>query len=443
MRRFARLCGRVQTPSGFDTLPAIAYTGRVIYDLPSPPLPAPARLTVRPESSLLVLGSERMYSFDLEGRLITAHRGGELYRRGLDHRVLRKRREPAGGRAERLREDLTEEEKRALVVEVLDAVRHVLSVLPPEAPAALRARLDPMARWNVAAYAQNRRRFREVYRPVTILPPDHYLSVVLQATEGCHYNQCTFCDFYRDRPFRVKSEEEFAAHIDAVRHFLGDGLRLRRRVFLADANALVVPQPRLVRFFEAINAAFGIAPVHLKGPDLARWKATHPNDMTGVYSFVDAFTGKKKTVAEYAELALLGLRRVYIGIESGHVPLLRFLHKPSMPADVTEMVQATRSAGVRAGLIVMLGIGGDRYAAAHVTDTLRLLNALRLGPDDVVYLSEFVEPADSEYALRAHEAGIRALTRTEVTAQAQALRAGLAAPGGPKVSLYDIRESIY
>lgn len=415
----------------------------MIYDLPSPPLPDPARLTVRPESSLLVLGPEQMYSFDLEGRLITAHRGGDLYRRGLDHRVLRKRRGQAGGRAERLREDLTEEEKRALVVEVLEAVRRVLSALPAEAPAAVRARLDPMARWNVAAYAQNRRHFREVYRPVSILPPDHYLSVVLQATEGCHYNQCTFCDFYRDRPFRVKSEDEFGAHIDAVRHFLGDGLRLRRRVFLADANALVVPQPRLVRFFEAINTAFGIAPAHLKGPELARWEAAHPNDMTGVYSFVDAFTGKKKTVAEYAELALLGLRRVYIGIESGHVPLLRFLRKPGMPADVTEMVQATRSAGVRAGLIVMLGIGGDRYAAAHVADTLQLLNALRLGPDDIVYLSEFVEPADSEYALRAHEAGVRALTHAEMQAQAQALRAGLAAAGGPKVSLYDIRESIY
>jgi len=357
--------------------------------------------------------------------------------------VLRKRRGQADGRAERLREDLTEEEKRALVVEVLDAVRHVLSILPVETPAEVRARLGPMARWNVAAYAQNRRRFREVYKPVAILPPDHYLSVVLQATEGCHYNQCTFCDFYHDRPFRIKGEDEFSAHIDAVRNFLGDALRLRRRVFLADANALVVSQPRLVRFFEAINASFGIAPAHLKGSELTRWKAAHPHDMTGVYSFVDAFTGKKKTATEYAELALLGLRRVYIGIESGHVPLLRFLRKPSMPADVTEMVHTTRSAGVRAGLIVMLGIGGDRYAAAHIADTLQLLNALRLGPDDVVYLSEYIEPADSEYAARAHEAGIRALTGTEIRAQAQALRAGLAAAGGPKVSLYDIRESIY
>jgi len=38
-------------------------------------------------------------------------------------------------------------------------------------------------------------------KPVGILPPDQYMAVVLQAAEGCAFNTCTFCDFYRDRSF--------------------------------------------------------------------------------------------------------------------------------------------------------------------------------------------------------------------------------------------------
>ena len=70
------------------------------------------------------------------------------------------------------------------------------------------AALDALARitaWSPSRLAEDAARFRQIYKPVSILPPDQYLSIVLQATEGCSYNRCTFCTFYRDRPFRIKS----------------------------------------------------------------------------------------------------------------------------------------------------------------------------------------------------------------------------------------------
>ena len=48
-----------------------------------------------------------------------------------------------------------------------------------------------------------------VYSPVGILPPDQYLALVVQATRGCAFNTCTFCDLYRDG-YRVKSAAERA-----------------------------------------------------------------------------------------------------------------------------------------------------------------------------------------------------------------------------------------
>jgi radical SAM superfamily enzyme YgiQ (UPF0313 family) len=293
------------------------------------------------------------------------------------------------------------------------------------------------------AYEADRQRFLKTYKPVPILPPDQYLALVLQATEGCHYNRCTFCHFYRGRPFHIKSEPEFRAHVAAVQGFLGAEAGLRRTIFLADANALVIPMPRLIPLFAAINDSFEIAASQLSGAALARWKASHPLGITGIYSFIDAFTGIHKPAEAFAELAARGLRRIYIGMESGHVPLLEWLRKPSMPADVRAVVQAAKSAKVHVGVIVMLGIGGARYAAGHVADTIAVVNTLGLDQDDILYFSEFVDEAGSEYAASAEMDGVQPLTGTAVRAQARAIRAGLRFEHAPKIAAYDIREFLY
>ena len=75
--------------------------------------------------------------------------------------------------------------------------------------------LDAVVQWDFASLEQDARRYHRIYKPVSILPPDQYLSVVLQATEGCSYNECSFCTFYRDRKFRIKEVAEFSTHIGA------------------------------------------------------------------------------------------------------------------------------------------------------------------------------------------------------------------------------------
>ena len=93
--------------------------------------------------------------------------------------------------------------------------------------------------------AKDRDRFLSVYKPVGILPPDQYLSLVVRVTEGCSWNACTFCGFYRDVPFRWKTEEELAAHTAALRAFFGESIALRSSVFLGDANALCLAHEKL------------------------------------------------------------------------------------------------------------------------------------------------------------------------------------------------------
>jgi radical SAM superfamily enzyme YgiQ (UPF0313 family) len=415
----------------------------VLVEWTTPTLPDPVRLSLRHGAITVSLGMEQVYSFDGEGRLLTAFRDSRLYKRGFDGRVLAKWRPWKSGRPKHIRHDLAGDEKQRLLSEIRDTIEQVLASLPVTAPPESRERLEQVIAWDAAAYTLDRRRFQAVYKPVPILPPDQYLTLVLQATEGCHYNECSFCRFYRQQPFHIKSDQEFRMHVQAVKNFLGAGIRLRRTIFLADANALVIPHPRLLYIFDALSEAFEIAPAELIGATLAHWKTAHPLGITGVYSFIDAVTGNRKPREQFAELAELGLRRVYIGMESGHVPLLQFLRKPSMPGDVRHVVNEAKAAGVHIGVIVMLAIGGNRYAVGHVADTVEVINSLGLDHGDILYFSEFVDEPGSDYAAQAQAEEIRALTDAEVRAQASAIRSGLRFAQPPKIAVYDIREFIY
>ncbi len=374
---------------------------------------------IRAQAINLLVGDEApSYSFDLAGRLIGAFVGGINYRRGLDNRVLCKWRGADGARQRRW---LAAGEAQAFLTAAYALADQVARAIGDPGLAVLQG-------WDWPQLQADAARFAEIYRPVSILPPDQYLALVLQATEGCSYNRCTFCDFYRDRPFRVKAPDELRTHIEAVRSFFGPALGLRKSLFLADANALVAPMPRLRAWLDVIEDT-GIRPVD-----------------SGIYSFMDAFDVHRKTAAEWRELADRGLRRVYIGMETGDDALLRWLRKPGTAGDVIEAVRLLKAAGIAASVILMLGIGGRRYTETHVAESAAALNAMSLSQGDIIYLSPFVDLPGSEYGQLAAGEGIEALTEDEMAAQESALRAQLrtSAPvRPPQISRYDIREFIY
>src|ERR1700732_1587397 len=69
-------------------------------------------------------------------------------------------------------------------------------------------------------------------------PPSEADALILQATIGCSWNHCTYCDMYRDKAFRVRDLAESLADLEDAARTVGDRVE---KVFVADGDALVMP----------------------------------------------------------------------------------------------------------------------------------------------------------------------------------------------------------
>jgi radical SAM superfamily enzyme YgiQ (UPF0313 family) len=366
-----------------------------------------------PRSTVLSPELGRSLTFDREGRLLIYFRHGETFKRSLGSEVhLRFR------RGTRQRRRLGTEEG----LKIFDEAYMVAGEARPSASLQLGRRLDEeILRWSAVELDAERRRFAAVYKPISILPPDQYLAVVLQATEGCSWNACTFCNFYMDRPFSVKKPEEFERHVAGVKELLGRGLQLRRGIFLADGNALALSNRRLMPLLE-------IATRELPGRKL--------------YGFIDLYSGERRRPEDWRELAEKGLDRVYVGMETGLDDLLALVNKPGSVVELEAFVAILKTAGLSVCLIVMVGLGGRQYREDHAHATLKALKAMPLTSEDLIYLSPFVEQSGSVYQRHRMEQGLDPMDEAEIDSELERL-AGLIRIRGLKASRYDIREFIY
>ncbi len=392
-------------------------------------------------------------TFDGEGRLVGAWYENVTYRRSLDNRVLAKWSDASSGQRQRRYLESAEVDdllERAhadalYVLATTDTGLVTVGASDSEFVQHVKRWLEQTVVWDATAYQYQSERFNQIYKPVSILPPDQYLSVVLQVTEGCSYNECTFCTFYRDRRFRIKGVQEVEQHIADVRTLLGRGLLIRPSLFLADANAIVIAQKRLLPILETINRQFTFAQ---RSSETAPAVLRQPSDWTptGINAFVSAPDALRKSALEMRELAALNVRRLYVGLETGHNPLRVFLQKPGSIQDVLDAVETIKAGGLQVGLIIMVGVGGEEYQDAHFADTVSAIGSMPLGAGDLVYLSPFVATPNSPYLDEMELAGYSSLSGQAIAAEETRFRQTLLPmlkPRAVRISRYDIREFIY
>ena len=202
------------------------------------------------------------------------------------------------------------------------------------------------------------------YEGMIFRPPSEADSLILQVTVGCSYNRCTFCGAYQGKRFRIKSFEEIKEDVDEVSPYK------IRRVFLADGDALSIPQKGLLRILSYLKAK-------LKGLE-----------RVGIYA--NAKDILRKDLEELKALKDLGLGIVYMGLESGDPEVLKRIKKNATVDQLICAGKRVKESGILLSVTVILGLGGVEGSPVHVVETGKVLS--QMDPDYVGALSLMIVP---------------------------------------------------
>jgi hypothetical protein len=355
----------------------------------------------------LYFGDAPIYHFDLEGRWQRAFTEGTHYLKGLDgsvHAIDRvrdgenlvlKRRSLDLGEAQAL-----DGEVRSAALEVLTGLDggRVLAVLPPAKKAEplaggeLRAFLERILRWEAARWSLDRERFHRAYGPLPFLPPECQNSVVVQATIG-HAGGVSFGLTPLFEPV-VRSVAEVEEHARIVAELWGQRLLQSRSVFLAGSDVLCQPVETIARYLGAIARAFPIeAEAH--GSPHSHGRNDDAPRLDGVHAFLDHFARPRPNGDGWRELAIAGLSRVSLGVESGSRAVRSNYHKNWDDDALRSTVTECKAAGLGVSVLTLVGAGGIELAEVHVEQTARLIESLELGAGDFVFLLDEREISDS------------------------------------------------
>ena len=186
-------------------------------------------------------------------------------------------------------------------------------------------------------------------------PPSEAHSLLIRATKNCPYNRCLFCGVYKGEKFAWRSLEEILQAIAGCRSSV-DPASIRS-VFLGDSDTLLMPTADLLTLLSGLYLSF-------------------PN-LRGVSSYARAHTvATRKSLDEMQRLKEAGLTLIYIGLESGHDQVLRFMKKGATQQQMIEAGRRVKEAGMQLSEYVILGLGGKDLMAQHIQGTVYALNMI-------------------------------------------------------------------
>ena len=184
-------------------------------------------------------------------------------------------------------------------------------------------------------------------------PPSEWKSLILQVTNGCSWNQCSFCDMYTasQKRFRAqkidKLEQELIKVSSSQAHI--------SRVFLADGDAMTLPFTRLEEICLLIKKFL---------PSVTR-----------ISSYCLPRNINNKTPEQLQRLRELGLTLLYIGCESGDDEVLKRINKGETFTSSLIALQKIKAAGIKSSVMILNGLGGVSLSRQHSLQSAKLMNA--------------------------------------------------------------------
>lgn len=197
-------------------------------------------------------------------------------------------------------------------------------------------------------------------------PPAEANNIIIQATYGCSYNNCSFCSMYKSKKFEVRSLAAVFKEIDS----LASAYPSSTKVFLADGDALALPTQHLLSILTYLTKAF--------------------QKLRRVSVYATAQNLLEKSDEELHRLQEKGLSLIYFGIETGNDVLLKKITKGVDSQHIIKALNKASKANIKTSATLILGLGGEAFTQEHIIDTASVINnttvtylsTLQLGLDE-------------------------------------------------------------
>ena len=185
-------------------------------------------------------------------------------------------------------------------------------------------------------------------------PPAEANSVIVQATYGCSYNNCSFCSMYKTKSFTVRDIKELYKEVDILAINYPDATK----VFLADGDALALKADYLVKLLQYIQMKF--------------------SKLRRVSVYASAQNILDKSLEELQALRENKLTLLYYGVETGSNLLLKKITKGVSQEEIIDSLNKAHDAGMKVSATVILGLGGDIYSDEHIKESAKIINATKV-----------------------------------------------------------------
>ncbi len=207
-------------------------------------------------------------------------------------------------------------------------------------------------------------------------PPSEANSYILQATIGCSWNKCTYCDMYREKTFRLRDISDCLTELREVGSHYSNRID---KLFIADGDPLIMPMEHWLPILQT-----------------ARQYLPH---LRQISCYALASNVLEKTPEQLRTLRENGLSLLYIGPESGDEITLKRIAKGLSAADHVQAAEMAHAAGMALSVIVLLGVAGIERSQAHAQATAELITAMR--PEFLAALTTMIIPNTPLYRMEA------------------------------------------
>ncbi len=259
-----------------------------------------------------------------------------------------------------------------------------------------------------------------------IRPPSEAGSLLIRITRNCPWNRCSFCPVYKGAEFSLRPVDDVLEDINRVHGYvqaLRDAVDRRGRllhedvvaitgraadraaagaavqwgragmqsIFLQDANSLVIKPERLIAILDHLRNCF---------PWVIR-----------ITSYARSHTIARISPENLRQIALSGLTRIHIGMESGSDAVLAKVKKGVDKATHILAGRRVKEAGIELSEYLMPGLGGRELSNEHARESADALNQIN---PDFIRLRTLALPTHVELYREQQEDRFAPLTDLEV-----------------------------